>query len=184
MLIGFTGPMGSGKTLQMTILAWALSLKSGMPVFSNYTTTFSRPVETWDDVFRVEGGILLLDEAHVAFDSRAFADDNGRTHFILQTRKKNLTCLFTTQHISQVDKRIRNVCDLVGMCSYNKARDIAQTQFVEFLSDKLARRIRIHNVSRFFGLYDTRQLVFNFKRSKGFSRSYSGHTRGKGLGRM
>lgn len=164
MLVGFTGNMGTGKTLSMVIHGYALHRRFNVPVFANFDTTFSMPVHSWDDIYRINNGVLMLDEAHVAFDSRAFKDDHGRTHFILQTRKKNLLVMFTTQHISQVDKRLRNVCDYVVICK--KSGDKVTNQVIEFLSDKIGRKIKLHGVSRFYGLYDTYELVFQFEKSK------------------
>lgn len=169
MLVGFTGNMGSGKTLTMTILAYVIAKKHHIPVFSNYWTEFSTGVKSWDEVYKIERGILLLDEAHVPFDSRAFADDHGRTHFILQTRKKNLLVFFTTQHISQVDKRIRNVCDFIVACS--KRGDTLKNQIIDYQSEKLGRKMKIRQVHRFYRLYNTNELVYNFKRAgKGWKR--------------
>lgn len=164
MLIGLVGNMGSGKTLGMTILAYRLHTQKGVPVYANYHTTFSIPVKSWDEVYKIDNGLLLLDEAHVPFDSRAFADDHGRTHFILQTRKKGLTCMFTTQHISQVDKRIRNVCDVLGMCK--KLGETLKIQMFDYQYDRPTKLITIKQVSRYYPLYNTNELVYNFTKSK------------------
>lgn len=164
MLIGFVGNMGSGKTLGMTILAYRMHTQKGVPVYANYHTTFSQPIKSWDEVYKIEAGLLLLDEAHVPFDSRAFADDHGRTHFILQTRKKSLTCMFTTQHISQVDKRIRNVCDVLGMCK--KLGETLKIQMFDYQYDRPTKLITIRQVSRYYPLYNTNELVYNFTKSR------------------
>lgn len=161
MLVGFTGSLGSGKTLSMTFWARLLSYRTKMPVYTNYETSFGQKVTKWDELIKIDNGIVCLDEVHaIGFDSRTSAKSFSqakRTHFILQTRKKNMLVLYTSQHIRQVDLRLRNITDYLILCS--KKGETINNQVIKYLSDEIGRNIRLLEVSKIYPWYNTYEIV-------------------------
>ncbi|MQB01775.1 MAG: hypothetical protein GEU78_16090 [Actinobacteria bacterium] len=136
-LEGFVGRFGAGKTLLMT---WRAYKAQGNydELWSNYTLVpeFFPKVElhkftTGDEFFamirnaldRVDGRpggirrLLVIDEIHSLFDARAWAQLPLEALTPLsQLRKAGLTILYTSQHESQVEKRIRNYTNFMWLC--------------------------------------------------------------------
>ena len=157
MFIGFTGSLGSGKTLSMTFWGRYFGYKTDTPVYTNYKTDWATQIKSWDEFTRITHGIVLLDELHITFDSRLWSNTAKRTHFLLQTRKKGLLVMFTTQHISQVDKRIRNICDYLIMCE--KKGEMIRNSVFKFLSDELGRQLVLKDIKKIYSWYDTYEIV-------------------------
>lgn len=69
-----------------------------------------------------QGVLFVIDEAHISFDARAWAL-TGRTlsYYASQHRKLNDEVIFITQHLDQLEKRLRNLafeftnCTNMGM---------------------------------------------------------------------
>lgn len=161
MFIGFTGSLGSGKTLSMTFWGRYLASRLHMPVYSNYKTSFSQQIDSWDYLTSITNGVVLLDELHITFDSRLWSNTAKRTHFLLQTRKKNLCVMYTTQHISQVDKRIRNISDIVCLCE--KKNGMIRNSVVQFLTGEMGRQLVLKNIPLVGRWYDTNEIVTYIK---------------------
>lgn len=113
------GGIGSGKTLTATYLCYKGCL-NGRKIYTNigfrfkseklsksFFTNYSESGKQINDC------IVFLDEAYIYLDSRMGMTEMNKTlsYFILQTRKKNVTLIITTQHIGQVDLRLRNNLD-------------------------------------------------------------------------
>lgn len=116
-VVGFVGPMRSGKTLSMTIEAYKQFLK-GRKVYSNYKLSF--PYEDVDDQLlgavtkdnktgEFDGAVVMLDEVHVYMDSRISSHKKNRllSYFITQSGKLDSLVLWSSQYFGQVDKRLR-----------------------------------------------------------------------------
>ena len=137
MTIGaYAGTLGSGKTLDMVIDAWSWSLAAGgAPIAANFTlnpASFAQHfaasprfrlvrLRNLDDIVRfiVEGGgILLWDEMHVDSDARQSTQARNilLSQWLMFLRKWGITCLYTVQDPSQVDRRMRNVTDFLTFC--------------------------------------------------------------------
>lgn len=161
MLVGFEGSLGTGKTLSMTFWARYFSYISKINAYTNYQTAFSIPISRWDEITKIKNGILCLDEIHaIGFDSRTSAKDftqAKRTHFILQTRKKNILVFYTSQSIRQVDNRLRGVTDYLILCS--KKGNTIENQIVNYQTGEMGRKIRLRNVEKIFKWYDTFEVV-------------------------
>jgi hypothetical protein len=135
-IIGYTGPLGSGKTLGAVMDAYKYSLQAnGAPIYANielYPAMFEphrqrNPhfklgrIRTTEDILRavVEGGgLLLFDEMHQNVDARlsTMMANILLSQFLMFLRKMGLTCLYTTQDESQIDKRMRKVTDVLVWC--------------------------------------------------------------------
>lgn len=161
MLVGFEGTLGSGKTLSMTFWARYFSYVTKIPVYTNYQTSFSTVISKWDDILKIQNGILCLDEIHaIGFDSRTSAKDftqAKRTHFILQTRKKNILVFYTSQAIRQVDNRLRGVTDFLIMCE-KKGSNI-ENQVIKYQTSEIGRKLKLRGVEKIFKWYDTFEVV-------------------------
>jgi hypothetical protein len=115
MLIGIEGGLGSGKTLAMTYLEYIAKTKYKSKVASNYFTkfadTFIDSIETFNG-FRQ--GMMLLDEIWLWSDSRKSSSSRNEivNKIPLTSRKRRFIIVYTSQQLSQVDLRIRNITDV------------------------------------------------------------------------
>lgn len=136
-LEGFVGRFGSGKTLLMTWRAFKAHALYD-EVWSNYglnpqyfRKTKVRRIESGPHFFTMiakaladEDGrpkgtkrLILLDEIHSLFDARAWNQVPVEALTPLsQLRKAGLSVWYTSQHESQVEKRIRNYTNLMWLC--------------------------------------------------------------------
>lgn len=176
MILGFIGTVGSGKTLSMTKQAYEY-YKKGMTIYSNYHLNF--PYErldktTFDELIsetrQLQDCVILLDELHIWLDSRSSGKKKNKTitYFILQTRKRNVRLLFSTQHFHQVDKRLRDTVDILTYCTNvtdkqslvqdgNETIFIMQESFFQYEPDKVVKRV--FKANPYFILYDTREII-------------------------
>lgn len=158
MLIIWTGSMGQGKTLGMSIIAYFLKQKSSLKLYANYGLKNAEKLRSFNDILEAKSGLVCLDEAQMLMDSRMFKYNIKFTHWLLQTRKKDLIVMGTTQSFDQVDMRARNVCDIIVEC--RKKKDTITLQFINWQDKKLLRKYKITNFQRFFGIYDTKEIVY------------------------
>lgn len=182
MIIGFTGPLGSGKTLGLSVFGWYYSAKAGgAPLFANYhldskyftkhrklNPNFHLGMVTKDhdllEMARGGGGILLLDELHRMLDSRlSVASVNiYLSQFFMYLRKLGISCFIASQHELNFDRRVRNVMDLMVVA--RKHPD----GFSYELWDHQARMrmgrwfLPTPQAERFRGMYDTYELIKGF----------------------
>jgi len=159
MLIGIMGKMGAGKTLSASILASYLSRATGAPLSANYDLIGATPIESLDDVQEKESGILVFDEVWLSADARAWKDNVKLSHWINQTRKKKMIVFYTTQHIRQVEMRMRNGTDVLIYCE--KTPEGHWLTFIDWQYRTIGRRYLIpHDVAkRFYPLYNTYEVL-------------------------
>jgi hypothetical protein len=171
MLVGFMGKMGSGKTLGQTILAAYASNVLKLPLYANYGLKIPFiPVKTTTDLWNAKQGILALDELHLTMDSRLWTNNVSLSHFITQSRKKELLVIYTTQHIGQVDLRIRQNTDFLIYCERKKQKFIWNV--LDYQYNDLIRKIYLQKPERFFNIYDTKELMWPIKYVK-YAQTYS-----------
>ena len=110
---------GAGKTFAMTSAVLKAKRKEpGLRVYSNYPIRFpdgsmALPVESLEDFEAATNGLLLLDEAHIALDSRQ-STGPSRSRWVAklgQLRKSALFLWYTTHDPSKVDKQLRNLTE-------------------------------------------------------------------------
>lgn len=113
----FSGNLGAGKTLGMSIMAYYNHLQ-GSKVYANYEIS-GYPVTKIDNAYMLktmsaDWKTFALDEFWLDFESRGSGSRNiDMSQKVLQWRKRGIEALITSQHISQLDVRIRNVTDLI-----------------------------------------------------------------------
>jgi len=174
MIIGFIGTVGSGKTLGMTREGYKYHLK-GMKVFANYGLDFphekltsARFTELIQENTQLQDCVIMLDELHVWLDSRNSMKKKNKTitYFILQTRKRNVRLLYTTQHFDQVDKRLRNTTDILVFCrNVTNQKSITevgltlleQEYFFQYGHSPARRYVYLAN--QWYDLYDTSEII-------------------------
>lgn len=175
MIIGFFGTVGSGKTLSAVHEAYGYH-KRGFTVYSNIHLSFPHIKLTrivFESLMRGEelnDAIVLLDEIHIWLDSRSSMTKKNKiaTYFILQTRKRNVRLLYTSQHTHQVEKRLRDTTDIFVLCEnmtnqtalVNDKKDVLILQRMMYQwRPEQKERLRTLRGGPLFGLYDTREIV-------------------------
>lgn len=115
-IVGILGELGTGKTLTMTYMAEYRFRKKGFPVYANYgyknRTKFIKKPSMLN---KLKDGCVALDEVWLWLDSRAFMKKANKFLgvVLLKSRRRGLDILYTAQDFSQVDKRLRNVTDIL-----------------------------------------------------------------------
>jgi len=117
------GRRGSGKSLAAACYAKS-TYDLGNPVFywPKGFLTFGEPFEMNELVrldTKISGGLIVIDEAHTAMDSRramTFANF-ALMSFITQLRKRKASLIMTTQFGNTLDKRLGDQVDMHGECS-------------------------------------------------------------------
>ncbi len=158
MIIGIVGKMGSGKTLLMSIFAYCL--KGRAKIFSNYSLIFSEKINSLRQLIKIENSVICLDELWVNIDSRLWKNNVFLTRWINQSRKRNVLLFYTTQDFGQVDIRLRRATDILIFCLSTKSEFLYF--IIEPASQKLLKSFRLEkeNAKKFFGIYDTFQVVY------------------------
>lgn len=171
MLMGFIGRMGQGKTLSMTAFGSYMHQATGCALYSRHDVVGATSIYKPNQIWEIENGIFLWDEMWVDMDSREWKNNIDRTRFILQSRKKNTIVMYTAQHYSQIEKRVRKATDYVAFCEKRYNKDTQKTQInlqiVDAHTGKIMKIISIMDIKPFFGLYDTYQVIRTMKSSRG-----------------
>jgi hypothetical protein len=189
----YIGTLGSGKTLTMVKDMNDDFTRENKRVISNLVLEFasSQISKTFFQAF-AEGKseelfdvTLGLDEIHIFLDSRRSTSKRNTylSYFILQTRKRGVNLYATTQFLSQIDIRLRNVCDYVVKCeAYIKLKKgfdkVTPIKASKGLTQEEGENLWILNTtitpagevvkkemfraSKYFNLYDTKQII-NFE---------------------
>lgn len=187
MMVGVMGKMGSGKTLTCTILASYLAHVTRTQLWANYGLVGSDRLEYLNDLYAKDSGIFVFDEAWLTFDARMWQDNVRGSQWINQTRKKKMIVFYTTQHIRQIEMRMRNATDILIVCE--KTGEGHWLQFIDWQYRQLGRRYLITRAqaAKFYDRYDTYEVLKPMLYSKkgggggGGSREYTQHDSWKGF---
>ncbi len=161
MRMGFSGLLGGGKTLLMTIFGKGTSLE-GQKVYSNYRTSFSDLISPMDLVNRNENlknCSLCLDELYAWIDSRTSGTTGNRliTYFGLQTRKIDVNLFYTAQLIGSIDLRLRYITDIVVLCERRK-KGFSYTFFYGYQPIRKVF-LKEEKAKQFYNDYDTSEEI-------------------------
>lgn len=159
MLIGVQGKMGAGKTLTMSILCKSLAQTNHVPLFANYGLQGSERIKSIQDLWKLDNAVLAWDEIWLSLDARLWTDNVFVTRFINQTRKKKLILMYTTQHIRQVEMRVRNGTDI--LINAEKRREGHRITFIDWQYQTIGRQMIIPHADarQFWGIYDTYEVL-------------------------
>lgn len=164
MFIGFTGGLGSGKTKGMVYFGRYFNYLCKLPVYTNFYTSFGIQVQTWKELTEQNSAIVLLDELYILMDSRfsgavKFSKNSSvfRTHFMLQTRKKNMIVMYTSQSMSQIDKRVKLITDYIFLCE--KLKGIHRYTQLDMSTNMIGKTYRIKNINEANNWYNTNEII-------------------------
>lgn len=154
------GTLGSGKSYSAVDLAYREYL-NGRPIFANFDLAFGRRIRSWLEVVSIRDGLFVWDEAHLDLDSRQFSSMSC-TPWLTQTRKLGVDLVYCSQDFGQVDKRLRDLTDVLIRCSAVSSLGRRGTRMLvlalhpapRLTSDKLV----MHSPA-IYSMYDTRQLI-------------------------
>jgi len=161
MLISIFGNMGYGKTLLAVYLCYKAYTKFNYPIFSNIKLNFPYKPISIDNILnaKLKKGIVLLDEAYAYVESRASSRKINRifSYILFQSRKRQLHFILTAQLYSTIDKRFRELSDLVII-----ALEPDNYSFNYFITDN--QRFKFFKfpkseAEKYYKLYDTREIV-------------------------
>lgn len=169
MIVGFIGNMGGGKTLSMVKYAYEKYL-SGFTIYSNIHLDFPHKkldleliLDYANEDKQFPKSVFLIDEAHIYLEARRSASKRNIviTYFILQTRKKDILLLYTTQNFYQVEKRLREQTDVRISCYTKKVKGRMMTlNKMEVLKmEGTQRHSSIFCSEDYYHLYNTYEVV-------------------------
>jgi DNA helicase HerA-like ATPase len=172
MIILVDGNRGMGKTLTAVKEAYAFGLK-GYKILSNLKLDFPDKNIDWNtykmrDVMEyakskneLKDIVVLMDELQILLDSRMSMTKRNIliSYFLMQTRKRNVHIIGTTQYLHQVDKRIRSTCDMFISSRYDKKKDIVLNRL--YYNNMIS--YRSFKGSDYFSFYDTNFIIDPFE---------------------
>lgn len=186
MIIGFIGTMGQGKTVSSVFMTRLILEKTGVNhVVSNFSTEYTdtyvstpRELEQVSQDLKKQGktSIYNLDEVWAWMDARESMQNTTMTDFVINSRKRLGIILWTSQDISQPDKRLRNNTDYIGVCrhfdgEYKGLNHDIQHVYV-FKRTEAGEYIHAttfkYNPNPFYGLYNTQEEIKGEKKAKSY----------------
>lgn len=169
------GPLGSGKTFLMSLLAhhWRekVMVNGGeVKLFSNYGLKDSQPMDhytDWYDVAKAQGSICCWDEAQMAFSNRRWSKygQGIATEIMMYVRKMKSVQLYCSPSINNVDSRIRQIVEV--LVNVRKIGDKGfSIMFTDFQTGQFMHKqfLPMWKAKRIFklNLYDTYSMVQGF----------------------
>lgn len=169
------GPLGSGKTFLMSLLAhhWKEKTeKAGgkVELFSNYELLDSTPIDDYEDWYKVakaQGSIVCWDEAQMAFSNRKWSRYGATvaTEILMFTRKMQSVQIYCSPSIKNVDSRIRDIVEV--LVNVRKVGDKGfSLHFTDYQTGEFMHKqfIPMYKAKKIFklNLYDTHNMVQGF----------------------
>lgn len=157
------GGLGQGKTLTASLLALSFKKLSNnkLDIFANYDLLTAKRFNKLDELTQIKNSIIVYDEIYLDLDSRYWWKNEEILNFFLQLRKRNNYLIYTTQHIKQVDIRLRNLTDYIFYCFKRrwgfKIFVFDGYQYYLISSFKLLNNDLIKN--KIFDIYNTFEVV-------------------------
>jgi zona occludens toxin (predicted ATPase) len=151
------GVKGSGKTSLVTKIAYD-AYKKGRKIFCNYTLKFPynkiNLAELLSSSNQLQDAVLIIDEAQLYFDCRLSYQKANRlfSYIALQSRKRNLDVILTSQQVDNVDIRVRRNLDTLFTCyAYKfgmvKGKKKLVPCTVEDTEDRIVDRILVYEAN-------------------------------------
>lgn len=184
--IGIQGLLGAGKTTTASMMAWLYKNQAekrggSVQLFSNYGLKGAKEMDNykrWYDVCSTHGSIVVWDEGQSQFDSRDFSSSDRifSTQLLNYCRKMNSVQIVVAPNFSNIDKRIRQLTEIIinvvkvgnrGMRLeyFDYQAGNGETSYGKFLHSRFlpASKIRqIHGLK----LFDTYRMVRGFPMPK------------------
>jgi hypothetical protein len=168
MITVITGLTGSGKTLLMTKLLhkeWQL----GADIHVNFPVTFNDTndgIKRWhnlDELYRLNNGIIGIDEGQKLFDARRWGSlPISFAEKIAQHRKHHLDIYTTTQDIGHIDLRVRsNIHELFNCQSLLRIpRDERKHPILQIVRVVKKRRVITSDNDRLSWVISSKRLMW------------------------
>ena len=177
MIAGFIGKMGSGKTLSM-VRETLKYYNEGYTIYSNFHVEVPYEPLDFTKLFAMAEAqtplndvVILLDEVHILLDSRSSMKKENKvvSFWLNQTRKMGVKLYYTTQHLHQIDKRLRAGTDFFCFCEGIKYLQKEREYFicVNQITDGDNVREERFIGNKFYKYYDTNQIIQFLKVSDG-----------------
>lgn len=169
------GPLGSGKTFLMSLLAHHWKEKTELAggkvkLFSNYELKDSYQMNDytdWYDVAEAQGSIICWDEAQMAFSNRKWSQYGATlaTEILMYTRKMQSVQLYCSPSIRNVDSRIRQIVEI--LVTVRKVGDKGfSMHFMDYQTGEFMQKqfFPMYKAKKIFkkNLYDTYNMVSGF----------------------
>lgn len=160
MIVAIDGGLGAGKSYTGAWLAYQEHL-SGRPVYSNAPIVFAHRVSSWQALMSIRFGMFVWQEAHLDIDSRAFATNQSITPWLTQTRKLGVDIVYDTQNFGQVDKRLRDLTDILIRCSKITGEGGRGTRLVvvDLFNERIMSDTILMHSQEVYKLYDSYALI-------------------------
>lgn len=176
MIIGYIGTMGRGKTVSSVFTARLIKEQTSIDyIVANFHVEFAdevvsspRELEERSKYLKQQGIVTLyiLDEIWAWMDARESMENSTMTDFVLNSRKRLGVIIYTTQDLSQPDKRLTENTDFIGICRHVDGVPGAynDTQYVYIfkrseLGDLTYINLLVFNPEPMYGQYDTKEEV-------------------------
>lgn len=190
MIAGYIGNLGSGKTLSMVRELVKLS-KRGYTIYSNFELSFQHEPLDFDELFimaqeqtPMDNVVIAIDEIHILLDSRSGMANTNKvvTFWLNQTRKMNVKLFYTTQHLHQIDKRLRSATNFFVFCDGFHITKNGTEYFICYneITDGDYYQKDMYIGNDFFKYYDTRQVI-KFVNRKELKKKAREHEKGINL---
>ncbi len=154
------GNMGFGKTLFTTAIAKLINSK----VVSNYCLKFPFTVFELNDFIdgKYENCMVLLDEAYNYLEARLSGSNlknKFMSYMLFQSRKKGLEIILTSQLMSTLDLRYRNLADTFVYCKGVSLKGFEYIIFNRQLNRTAQIYLPLEMAKTIFPLYDTNEVI-------------------------
>lgn len=169
------GPLGSGKTFLMSLLAhhWKSKTEAAggkVGLFSNYHLSGAQQMDRYEDWYKVadaQGSIVCWDEAQMAFSNRKWSryGQGVATEIMMYTRKMKSVQIYCSPSINNVDSRIRQIVEvLIDVRKIGKkgfSIRFTDYQTGQFMHSQFLPMFKAQKIFK-LKLYDTYQMVSGF----------------------
>jgi hypothetical protein len=159
-LIAFVGELGCGKTLALTYLAWRNSNK-GQAIYANYHLNFDfTMIDSPEKIEDMREGFFAGDELWSWCDSRVSGSNKNKviSAILLKSRKRGINIGYTAQHLSQVDKRMRNITDFIALPQLTPNETECRLRIHHAVSGQMIRMYRF-KTAPIFQMYSTNEEI-------------------------
>ena len=167
-LYAYIGELGTGKTLGLTYMALRNWLK-GKDIYSNYKLNFPdvpfnnkiRYVRSIDEIQNIKEGFACLDELWLWTDSRASGSKKNKiiSMILNSSRKRGYDIGYTSQSLHQIDKRIRDITDMLVIPQMSGNGHYCTLYFIRNdRSQQLIKKYRFPTAP-LFKCYDTNEII-------------------------
>lgn len=173
-----SGLFGSGKTAFSVYLARSLAARRRCPLWANFSLVGSQPIYTFDDLYRCEGGVIVLDELQGTIHARRSNHNLVFLKWFDQCRKQDSDVICITQALHKIDLIVREMIEIAFECEKRDTRYSRITP-IDMYSGRSRAAFRFDR-SVSYPYYDHRErawaLVENVKDSEGVKKPKSAAT--------